>query len=121
MASNAFNKYLSTDLLRETRTLEGGVAEAAQTGRARAPAPMRPVDARTLEWLVVRFGGKVMQALMASDRPLTAKVLFERMGEGTVAEFRQALAEMQRRGLVVEAGVDPDWGDPCYRASMPAA
>jgi hypothetical protein len=120
MASNAFNKYMSTDLLRETRTLEGSFADTSQTSRTRSPPPIRPADARTLEWLVVRFGGKVMEALMAADRPLTAKALFERMGDGTVAEFRQALAEMQRRELVEEAGVDPDWGDPCYRAVPPA-
>lgn len=122
------SSFLSTDLLKETRTLQGSLVDATTRilsnlsglPGAMAPQAPSPAEARALERMVLRYGGKVMEALEAAGDPLTDRRLFESVGEGTFPEFRQALAEMERRGLLTQVGTDKTFGDPCYRV-VPAA
>ena len=114
------SSFLSTDLLKETRTLQGSLVDTATRilpglGGLAATTPT-PAELRALERIVLRYGGKVMQELEAAGDPLTDRRLFESIGEGSFPEFRQALAEMERRGLVVLVGTDKTYGDPLYRA-----
>lgn len=114
--------FLSSDLLRETRTLMATEAapklhaamDAAVTAVIGATAPAR-------ERLYLRYGGKVLQALEAAAGPLSDREMFERIRDGEFAQFRIALAEMVHRGLIQTAGADPVFGDQRYTLALPPA
>lgn len=111
MAANP--PFLSTTLLKETRSILGALTDATQRIMTAVPPPS-PSEAVQLERVVLRYGAKVLELLEAQGRPLTERRMFETINDGSFPLFQQAIAEMVRRGLLRQEGLDPTFGDPQF-------
>ena len=124
--------FLSSDLLRETRTLMGSedVALLHDVGKMNRPfqatmgaaaTALLEITGPVRERLYLRYGSKVLETLEAAAGPLSDREMFERIRDGEFAQFRIALAELVQRGLIHPADRDPIFADQRYILTPPAA